>query len=234
MVPNVVGMSQHADGGLMTTKPYASGGAYINRMSDYCGGCASTPRSGSGSACPFTAGYWWFLNGTASSSPATTGWRRRCAAWTGSRTWTGCSPSTPAVPHPTYDFVTYARVNYRDAMPIPAEPADRSAARDRRRRGQAPAARLAARRHLPARPRGRHRPDRAGADGAPQVGATVFTRHRGAAVRHLGGLPPGHWSPRMSGVLKRLDHSNIFLIIAGTYTPFALLLLPPDQAARCC
>ena len=34
----------------------------------------------------------------------------------------------------------------------------------------------------------------------------------------------------MSGVLKRLDHSNIFLIIAGTYTPFALSLLPPDQA----
>ena len=36
----------------------------------------------------------------------------------------------------------------------------------------------------------------------------------------------------MSGVLKRLDHSNIFLIIAGTYTPFALSLLPPDQARR--
>ena len=41
MVANVVGMSQHADGGLMATKPYASGGAYINRMSDYCG---SMPR----------------------------------------------------------------------------------------------------------------------------------------------------------------------------------------------
>jgi hemolysin III len=39
----------------------------------------------------------------------------------------------------------------------------------------------------------------------------------------------GTWSPRAEGFLRRLDHSNIFLIIAGTYTPFALLL-PPDQA----
>jgi hemolysin III len=39
----------------------------------------------------------------------------------------------------------------------------------------------------------------------------------------------GNWSPRVAGVLKRLDHSNIFLIIAGSYTPFALLL-PSDQA----
>ena len=39
----------------------------------------------------------------------------------------------------------------------------------------------------------------------------------------------GNWSPRVAGVLKRLDHSNIFLIIAGSYTPFALLL-PGDQA----
>jgi hemolysin III len=36
----------------------------------------------------------------------------------------------------------------------------------------------------------------------------------------------GTWSPRWSGILKRLDHSNIFLIIAGTYTPFAVTLLP--------
>lgn len=39
----------------------------------------------------------------------------------------------------------------------------------------------------------------------------------------------GNWSPRVGAVLKRMDHSNIFLIIAGSYTPFALLL-PPDQA----
>lgn len=40
----------------------------------------------------------------------------------------------------------------------------------------------------------------------------------------------GRWSPAMFGVLKRLDHANIFLIIAGTYTPFTVLLLPPGPA----
>jgi hemolysin III len=40
----------------------------------------------------------------------------------------------------------------------------------------------------------------------------------------------GTWSPRVAGVLRRLDHSNIFLIIAGTYTPLATLLLPPSTA----
>jgi hemolysin III len=40
----------------------------------------------------------------------------------------------------------------------------------------------------------------------------------------------GSWTPRMGGLLRRLDHANIFLIIAGTYTPFAVLLLPPAQA----
>ena len=40
----------------------------------------------------------------------------------------------------------------------------------------------------------------------------------------------GHWGPRAHGVLKRLDHANIFLIIAGTYTPFAVLLLPAGPA----
>jgi deoxyribodipyrimidine photolyase-related protein len=63
MVPNVVGMSQHADGGLMATKPYAAGGAYINRMSDYCGRCPYQPTVRLGDdACPYTAGYWWFLS----------------------------------------------------------------------------------------------------------------------------------------------------------------------------
>jgi hemolysin III len=41
----------------------------------------------------------------------------------------------------------------------------------------------------------------------------------------------GEWSDRTRDALKRFDHSNIFLIIAGTYTPFALILLPDGQAA---
>ncbi|MFC3687596.1 cryptochrome/photolyase family protein [Aquipuribacter hungaricus] len=62
MVPNVVGMSQHADGGVMATKPYASGGAYIDRMSDYCKPCRYDPKVRVGeTACPFTAGYWAFV-----------------------------------------------------------------------------------------------------------------------------------------------------------------------------
>ena len=40
----------------------------------------------------------------------------------------------------------------------------------------------------------------------------------------------GHWSPRATAVLQRLDHANIFLIIAGTYTPFTVLLLPSGPA----
>ncbi|MBF0688925.1 MAG: hemolysin III family protein [Cellulomonas sp.] len=40
----------------------------------------------------------------------------------------------------------------------------------------------------------------------------------------------GTWSPRVAGVLRRLDHTNIFLIIAGTYTPLAVLLLPVATA----
>jgi len=39
----------------------------------------------------------------------------------------------------------------------------------------------------------------------------------------------GSWSPRVHGVLRRLDHSNIFLIIAGTYTPLAVLALPDNK-----
>ncbi|MBC9715205.1 cryptochrome/photolyase family protein [Streptomyces sp. TRM66268-LWL] len=63
MVPNVVGMSQYADGGRMTTKPYTSGGAYLHRMSDLCSGCAYRPSERTGDrACPFTSGYWGFID----------------------------------------------------------------------------------------------------------------------------------------------------------------------------
>jgi deoxyribodipyrimidine photolyase-related protein len=55
--PNVLGMGTYAVGGLMTTKPYVSGGAYINRMSDYCSLCSFDPKTN----CPFTPLYWAFL-----------------------------------------------------------------------------------------------------------------------------------------------------------------------------
>ncbi len=60
--PNTVGMSQFADGGVVGSKPYVSSGAYIDRMSDYCGGCAYSVKDKTGeSACPFNLLYWHFL-----------------------------------------------------------------------------------------------------------------------------------------------------------------------------
>jgi len=63
MPANVVGMSQHADGGIVATKPYLSGGAYLKKMTQYCQGCPFRPDVRVGeNACPFTAGYWAFLH----------------------------------------------------------------------------------------------------------------------------------------------------------------------------
>ena len=61
-LPNTLGMSQRADGGLIATKPYVSSAAYIHRMSDYCKGCTYDHRQKTGDgACPFNALYWDFL-----------------------------------------------------------------------------------------------------------------------------------------------------------------------------
>ncbi|MCB1186877.1 cryptochrome/photolyase family protein [bacterium] len=61
-LPNVTGMSQFADGGYLGSKPYASSGSYIKRMSDYCRSCRYDVKQRTGEdACPFNYLYWDFL-----------------------------------------------------------------------------------------------------------------------------------------------------------------------------
>lgn len=61
-LPNTLGMSQYADGGVMASKPYIASGRYIDKMSNYCGHCRYKPAEATGkSACPFTTLYWDFL-----------------------------------------------------------------------------------------------------------------------------------------------------------------------------
>ena len=71
MVPNVIGMATHADDGVLMTKPYAAGGAYISKMGQFCKTCVYDPKKRTGEdACPYTTLYWDFLDRHAESFSA--------------------------------------------------------------------------------------------------------------------------------------------------------------------
>ncbi len=85
MVPNVVGMSQFADGDAFVTKPYIAGGRYVDRMSDHCGSCPYDPERTAGpDACPLSTLYWGFverhgraLRGVGRFDPVVRAWEKR-------------------------------------------------------------------------------------------------------------------------------------------------------------
>lgn len=66
--------------------------------------------------------------------------------------------------------------------------------------------------------------------GAPRWTALIYTVTAVALFGTSAVYHRGHWAGRAATVLRRLDHSNIFLIIVGSYTPLSALLLPRQQA----
>jgi len=62
-MPNTIGMATFADGGIVGTKPYAASGAYVNKMSNFCGDCAYNVKKKEGEeACPLNYLYWYFMH----------------------------------------------------------------------------------------------------------------------------------------------------------------------------
>ena len=81
-LPNVHGMSQFADGGILGSKPYAASGAYIDRMSDHCGRCRYDVKLKTGpDACPFNALYWDFIARHADALRGNNRMVRTVSAW---------------------------------------------------------------------------------------------------------------------------------------------------------
>jgi deoxyribodipyrimidine photolyase-related protein len=81
-LPNTLGMSQFADGGLLGSKPYAASGNYINKMSDYCRSCCFDVKKRTGpGACPFNALYWDFLDRHAETLAANPRMSQIYATW---------------------------------------------------------------------------------------------------------------------------------------------------------
>lgn len=68
--------------------------------------------------------------------------------------------------------------------------------------------------------------------GRARAGAAIFGTSTVILFGTSAAYHRGHWTPRIDRLLKRWDHSNIFLVIAGTYTPFALVLLTRSQATH--
>jgi hemolysin III len=64
---------------------------------------------------------------------------------------------------------------------------------------------------------------------AGRVSSAVFAATASLLFGTSALLHRGAWSPRTEGLFRRMDHANIYLIIAGTYTPFAVLALPPTE-----